>query len=120
MNPATSAAPALEPRLQGKTATVTGARRSIGRAVAEALAEQGAYVVVHYRGGREEAAEATVKDLTSSGGEAIAIGRDLSDSAAVFTLFQQTAEHFGVPGDANSYYDVLVQYAFGDVVGIKR
>ena len=41
--------------LEGKRALVTGASRGIGRAIAEELARAGAYVVVGYRSGRDEA-----------------------------------------------------------------
>lgn len=80
--------------LRGKVAIVTGARRSIGQAVAVALAGDGARVVVHYRSGKE-AAEETVASLRSTGAEAIAIGGDLSESAAVNELFDETRAQFG-------------------------
>ena len=62
--------------LQGKTALVTGASRGIGRAVASALAEAGAHVLVHYGRSRQEA-ESLVACLHSKGGRADAIGADL-------------------------------------------
>ena len=62
--------------LQGKTALVTGASRGIGRAIASALAEAGAHVLVHYGRSRQEA-ESLVACLHSKGGHADAIGADL-------------------------------------------
>src|SRR3984893_6984720 len=62
--------------LQGKTALVTGASRGIGRAIASALAEAGAHVLVHYGRSRQEA-ESLVACLQSKGGRADAIGADL-------------------------------------------
>lgn len=62
--------------LQGKTALVTGASRGIGRAIASALAEAGAHVLVHYGRSRQEA-ESLVACLHSKGGRADAIGVDL-------------------------------------------
>ena len=62
--------------LQGKTALVTGASRGIGRAIASALAEAGAHVLVHYGRSRQEA-ESLVACLHSKGGRADAIGADL-------------------------------------------
>ena len=62
--------------LQGKTALVTGASRGIGRAIASALAEAGAHVLVHYGRSRQEA-ESLVVCLHAKGGRADAIGADL-------------------------------------------
>jgi len=53
--------------LEGKRALVTGASRGIGRAIAEELARAGAYVVVGYRSGRDEA-EQLAKEI---GGAAV-------------------------------------------------
>ena len=41
--------------LSGKTAVVTGASRGIGRAIAEKLAAEGAFVVINYNGSKEAA-----------------------------------------------------------------
>src|ERR1700731_1328259 len=62
--------------LQGKTALVTGASRGIGRAIASALAEAGAHVLVHYGSSRQEE-ESLVAVIRSKGGLADAIGADL-------------------------------------------
>ncbi len=62
--------------LQDKTALVTGASRGIGRATASALAEAGAYVLVHY-GRSVEEAESLVGNIRSKGGRADAIRADL-------------------------------------------
>jgi 3-oxoacyl-[acyl-carrier protein] reductase len=43
--------------LAGRTALITGAPRSIGRAITEALARDGANIVVHYRSRKAEADE---------------------------------------------------------------
>lgn len=64
-------------RLQGKTALVTGASRGIGRAIALALAEAGAEVLVHYNRGAVEA-ESAVEEIRDAGGRAEAVGGDLS------------------------------------------
>jgi 3-oxoacyl-[acyl-carrier protein] reductase len=59
-----------------KTALVTGASRGIGRAIALALAETGAHVLVHYgRSGQE--AQSLVESIHSIGGHADAISADL-------------------------------------------
>ena len=55
--------------LDGQIALVTGASRGIGRAVALALAEAGAEVVVNYSNS-PDAADAVVSEITGSGGSA--------------------------------------------------
>ena len=64
----------------GRVALVTGASRGIGRAIARALAGQGAHV---YLGARDEArlAEA-VKEIAEAGGKASALALDVSDRAS--------------------------------------
>lgn len=54
-------------KVNGQVALVTGGSRGIGRAIAVALAEAGAYVVINYRG-NQKAAEATLEELQGGGG----------------------------------------------------
>jgi 3-oxoacyl-[acyl-carrier protein] reductase len=68
--------------LAGQVALVTGASRGIGRAIAVALARQGAYVAVNY-GRNLAAAEETLASLRAAGGDGELLGFDVSDSAAV-------------------------------------
>ena len=69
-------------RLDGKIALVTGGSRGIGRACCEALAEQGATVVVNYVKG-EAAAREVMEAITTKGGNADMSCFDVADSKAV-------------------------------------
>ena len=69
-------------RLDGKIALVTGGSRGIGRACSEALAEQGATVVVNYVKG-EAAAREVADGILAKGGKAEISGFDVADSKAV-------------------------------------
>ena len=53
--------------LQDKIALVTGASKGIGRAIAVALAKEGAYVIVNYNGSKEQA-DVTCKLIEEAGG----------------------------------------------------
>ncbi|KAL3430654.1 Versicolorin reductase [Aspergillus tetrazonus] len=81
-------------RLDGKVALVTGAGRGIGAAIAVALGQRGAKVVVNYANSRE-AAEKVVDEIKSNGSDAIAIQADVGDPDAVTKLMDQAVEHFG-------------------------
>ncbi|HEX7883512.1 MAG TPA: SDR family oxidoreductase [Afipia sp.] len=67
------------PDLISRTALVTGASRGIGRATARALALAGARVIVHY-GNSAEDAHSLVAEIREAGGQADAVGADLSAS----------------------------------------
>ena len=66
----------------GQTALVTGAARGIGRAVAQALAREGAIVIVHYGRSRKEA-EALASELRGR-----AVQADLSSSEGIQHLLE--------------------------------
>ncbi|MCC0179584.1 3-oxoacyl-[acyl-carrier-protein] reductase [Waterburya agarophytonicola K14] len=80
--------------LKDKVAVVTGASRGIGKAAAIELAKYGAKVVVNYTRSRE-AAESVVGDITSAGGEAIALQADVSVGEQVDNLIKTTLDKFG-------------------------
>jgi 3-oxoacyl-[acyl-carrier protein] reductase len=80
-------------KLSDRVAIVTGASRGIGRAVALALAAEGAHVVVNYaRSG--EAAEQVVATITEAGGKALALQADVSQPEQVDALIKETIAKF--------------------------
>jgi 3-oxoacyl-[acyl-carrier protein] reductase len=81
-------------QLQDRVAIVTGASRGIGRAVALALAEQGAKVVVNYASS-STAADEVVKTIREMGEDAIVLQADVSKADQVDKLIEQTQEKFG-------------------------
>ena len=82
--------------LEGKVAIVTGASRGIGRAIAVALASEGAKVVVNYASSAS-AAEAVVAEINSldNGSEAIAVPADVSKEAEVDSLIKSAIDKWG-------------------------
>jgi pteridine reductase len=80
--------------LKGKIALVTGAGRRLGRAVAIALAERGAIVVVHYRNSHAEA-DATVAQIVDAGGRAHAFAADLELVSEIERLTTGVIAAFG-------------------------
>jgi 3-oxoacyl-[acyl-carrier protein] reductase len=81
-------------RLAGQVAVVTGASRGIGRAIALALARDGARVVVNYARSRA-AGEAVVAEINGAGGAAVAIGADVARPVEVDRLLQAARQAFG-------------------------
>ena len=82
--------------LEGKVAIVTGASRGIGRAIAVALASEGAKVVVNYASSAS-AAEAVVAEINGldNGSEAIAVPADVSKEAEVDSLIKSAIDKWG-------------------------
>lgn len=91
------------PRLKEKVAIVTGASRGIGKAVALALAAEGAKVVINYARS-SDAADALVNQIMAEGSEAIALQADVSQAEQVDALVSTTLEKWG-------QIDVLVNNA---------
>jgi NAD(P)-dependent dehydrogenase (short-subunit alcohol dehydrogenase family) len=90
--------------LENKTALVTGASRGIGRAIAMALAEAGAHVLVHYGRSAQEA-ESVVAAIQAKGGRANAIAADLGAPDGAALLAKQASS---IVGDR---LDILVSNA---------
>ncbi len=81
-------------RFDARVAVVTGASSGIGRAIALALAAEGACVVVNYARSATRARE-VADSITGSGGRALAVGADVSRRADIDRLVAHTLEAFG-------------------------
>ncbi len=93
--------------LVGRTAVVTGASGGLGRAIALALAAEGAKVIAGYAR-NSEAVEALVKEISDRGGVAFAVKADVSVPVEADALIREALERGGA-------VDILVNNA-----GIKR
>ncbi|MBQ1098917.1 glucose 1-dehydrogenase [Streptomyces sp. b94] len=80
-------------RFTDRTALVTGAGSGIGRAVALALAAEGAHVVVTGRG--RKPLDETVALIEAAGGKALAVTADVSRAADVRSVVDAAVGHFG-------------------------
>lgn len=81
-------------QLKNKVAVVTGASKGIGAAIAKALAQSGATVVVNYSTDKISA-DTVVQDIVSTGGIAIAIQADVTRAAEVKRLFEEVHKQSG-------------------------
>ncbi|WP_420150793.1 SDR family NAD(P)-dependent oxidoreductase [Spirosoma sp.] len=80
--------------LSGKNALVTGSSQGIGQAIALALAEFGANVLVHNRKGDEEA-QNVASQIRQKGVKSDVIGIDLLEVEAVDELFAEATQKLG-------------------------
>ena len=89
--------------LENKVALITGAGRGIGRAIAVALAKEGAQVIINYNGSEKKALE--VKQLIEEqGGKAVTCQCDVSDFTACEKMIRDVVAEFG-------HLDILVNNA---------
>src|SRR5512142_123106 len=80
--------------LADKVAIVTGAGRNIGRAIALALADAGASVLVNARSNRAEA-DAVAREIEANGRKALVHIGDVADAADVQAMVDSAVTHFG-------------------------
>ncbi|MGL5192612.1 MAG: 3-oxoacyl-[acyl-carrier-protein] reductase [Chroococcales cyanobacterium] len=81
-------------RLRDRVAVVTGASRGIGRAIALALAAEGAKIAINYAS-NSTAADQLVEEITAAGGEATAIPADISKVDSVDALIKTVTDQWG-------------------------
>jgi 3-oxoacyl-[acyl-carrier protein] reductase len=81
-------------RLDAKVALVTGGSRGIGRACCEALAEQGATVIVNYVKG-EAAAREVAEAIKAKGGNAEIVGFDVADTKSTEAAIEELIKRHG-------------------------
>lgn len=80
--------------LTGQKALVTGGSSGIGKAVAIALGQAGADVVVNYHSDEEEAHE-VANTIIAAGSKALVVGADVSQEEDVQRMFHQMTDSFG-------------------------
>lgn len=89
--------------LTGKNALVTGAGRGIGRAIAQELAANGAYVIINYNGSKG-AAEETLAAITEAGGQGEICQCSVADYTACGEMVADLVKKLG-------HIDILVNNA---------
>lgn len=89
--------------LKNKIALITGAGRGIGRAIAIALAEEGAEVVINYNGSEERAKEVK-QTIEENGGKASIYKCNVSDFVACEAMIKDIVKEYG-------HLDILVNNA---------
>ena len=81
------------PRLSGRVAFITGGGTGIGRACAVEFSREGARVAVTAR--RSEPLRSVVREIESSGGQALALASDVTNRESVESALEGAVEYFG-------------------------
>ena len=104
----------MELGLKGKTAIVTGASKGIGKAIAEALAEEGCNLAINARHQKE--LEETAEVLRKQGVKVLAVAMDMTSEDRINDFVKQVTENFpsvdilvnnaGTIGDPKSFAEL--------------
>lgn len=84
----------MSQKLANKVAVVTGASKGLGASIALHLAAEGASVVVNYATSKS-GADKVVAEITSKGGQAIAVQANVAQQAEIQHLFAEALKVFG-------------------------
>jgi len=80
--------------IKGKVTIVTGGAVRLGKAMAQALADREARLVVHYNASAGPAHK-VVRQIVAAGGEAIAVQANLSQPSQAPSIIERAMAHFG-------------------------
>ncbi len=117
---------AVDGRLDGRIALVTGASAGLGAHFARVLARAGARVAVAAR--REARCHALADEIRADGGEAMGVALDVTDTASIDAALDLVAERFGLVDllvnnagivERNKSPRELADRAFADVVAVN-
>jgi 2-hydroxycyclohexanecarboxyl-CoA dehydrogenase len=89
--------------LDGKVALITGGASDVGRAIAAALARDGAAIAINYLSS-DAAATRTIDEIKAAGGRAIAIKADIAEYGEVEAMIERVSRELGA-------IDILVNNA---------
>lgn len=106
----------MDHTLKGKVVIIGGGAKNLGGLVSRACAEKGAKVVVHYNSDATKfAAEETIADITSKGGEAMMIQGDLTKVENVTRLFEAAEAKFGKIDIAINTAGMVIKKSFAEI-----